>query len=112
MYVKRTIERGVIREGDRDLGGTAVVRPGAPGGGVGLADVVREILGTRPGSANHSLQELQHACVPLVDATGEKKSRARGGAWVAGNTRGRGTQAEGALPIRGNEGRNDGGNLK
>lgn len=34
--------------------------PGAPGGRVRLADVVGQILRSRPRSAHHSLQELEH----------------------------------------------------
>ena len=42
------------------LGGAAVVRPGAPGGGVGLANGVREVLEARSGSRDHVLEELEH----------------------------------------------------
>lgn len=42
------------------LGGAAVVRPGAPGGGVGLADGVGEVLEARSGSRDHVLEELEH----------------------------------------------------
>lgn len=37
-----------------------MVRPGAPGGGVGLADGVGEVLEARSGSRDHVLEELEH----------------------------------------------------
>ena len=42
------------------LGDAAVVRPGAPGGGVGLANGVGEVLEARSGSRDHVLEELEH----------------------------------------------------
>lgn len=36
------------------------MRPGAPGGGVGLANGVGEVLEARSGSRDHILEELEH----------------------------------------------------
>lgn len=36
------------------------MHPGAPGGGVGLADGVGEVLEARSGSRDHVLEELEH----------------------------------------------------
>lgn len=58
-----------------NLGGAAVVSPGSPGGGVGFADVVREILDAGAGSGHHFLEKSEHCF--LSEKRREKKNNER-----------------------------------
>ena len=60
-----------------NLGGTAVVSPGAPGGGVGLADVVREIPDAGAGSGDHTLEKFEQCFLSSEKRREEKRWRER-----------------------------------